>query len=113
MEARTSTQLRRVAGYLHGEGVERIFVTRGDEGVFWSTGRSQGIKKHKRAKHSVRNAGGAGDAFLAGLAYAWLEDMALDASLEFALAAAAITLSHPASSSPALSLTAINRLIET
>ena len=55
--------------------------------------------------------GGAGDAFLAGLAYAWLKDWPLEESVQFALAAADITLSHPATSSPALSLTAVNRAV--
>jgi len=106
-EARTQTQLRRVAGLLHDEGVERVFITRGDQGVFYSTGDEQGMQKMKYSKHEIRNAGGAGDAFLAGLAYAWLEGWPLNKSVQFALAAADITLSHPATSSPALSLTAV------
>ncbi|MDH3611998.1 MAG: PfkB family carbohydrate kinase [Gammaproteobacteria bacterium] len=113
MEARTPTQLRKLAGQLHSQGVERLFITRGDQGVFYSTGDAQGTQKLKRDKRDVHNAGGAGDAFLAGLAFAWLEDRPLSESVRFALAAADITLSHAATSSPALSLTAINRVMET
>jgi len=33
-DARTQKQLRTLAGHLHAEGVERVFITRGDKGVF-------------------------------------------------------------------------------
>jgi len=111
LEARTREQLKVVAERLHDEGVQRVFITRGDQGVYFSTGEAQGMQKHSR-RREIDNAGGAGDAFLAGLAYAWLEDWALAKSVQFALAAADITLSHSASSSPALSLPAVKRAME-
>ena len=82
-----------IASQLHAAGVERVFVTRGSRGVFYSTGDKQGIFKLSRKNRIIRNAGGAGDAFLAGLA-------------------AVLTLSDTATSSPALSLTAINQALE-
>ncbi|MDH3351620.1 MAG: PfkB family carbohydrate kinase [Gammaproteobacteria bacterium] len=111
-KARTQADLRSLAGWVHAQGVERLFVTRGAQGVFYSTGDAQGVDKLKGPRRDVRNAGGAGDAFLATLAYAWLEDWPLDKSLQYALAAADLTLSDPATSSPALSLTAIHQTVE-
>lgn len=109
MPARTRTQLRKLADSLHDEGVERVFITRGDQGVFYSTADAEGVDKLRHSRHKVRNAGGAGDAFLAGLAYAWLENWPLDKTLRFSLTAADITLSHPATSNPQLSIAAIKR----
>jgi pseudouridine kinase len=111
-QARTQAQLRRVAGDLHAEGVERVFITRGAAGVFYSANDTHGNEKLKGPKREVLNAGGAGDAFLAGLAYAWLTDLPLDKTLSFALAAADITVSHPATINPALTLAAVNRAME-
>ena len=111
-KVRTQTQLRNIANELHSQGVERVFITRGNQGVFYSDGNDQVIQKLQHGIRDVHNTGGAGDAFLAGLAYAWLEDWPLDESVTFALAAADITLSHPATVSPALSLAAINRNVE-
>jgi len=74
---------------------------------------ARGVRKLQRDKREVHNTGGAGDAFLAGLAYAWLEDYLLEESVLFALTAADITLSHASTSSPALSLAAINQALET
>jgi len=112
LEARTQTQLRSIASQLHTHGVERVFITRGEQGVFYSTRDTQDVAKPSSVKRKIRSTGGAGDAFLAGLAYAWLQDWALAKSVQFALAAADITLSSPATSSPALSLTAVNRVMD-
>jgi len=112
LEARTKPQLQNVAAHLHAAGVERVFVTRGSRGVFYSTGNEQGTMKLEQQSRVIRNAGGAGDAFLAGLAYARLEDRDLEATLRFALTAADLTLSDSATSSPALSLAAVNQALE-
>lgn len=112
LSARKQTELRKVAARLHDQGVERLFITRGEQGVFYSTSDQQGLQKVQRTKHKMQNAGGAGDAFLAALAYTWLEDFPLHDSMQFAVAAADMTLSHPATSSPALSLAAVNRILE-
>jgi len=112
MEAKSETQLRKLAGWLHEQGVKRVYVTRGGRSVFYSTGNAQGFKDLPGTKREVHNAGGAGDAFLAGLAYAWLQSWPLDESLRFALATADVTLSHPDTSSPALSMSAVNRVME-
>jgi len=112
LDAQTPEQLGKVANHLHDQGVERVFITRGEQGVFYSAGEAQGKQQPAGGKRDVQNAGGAGDAFLAGLAYAWLENFDLKGTLRFALTAADITLSHSATSNPSLSLAAINRAME-
>jgi pseudouridine kinase len=112
LEARTQKQLRQVADQLHGHGVERVFITRGGKGVFYSDNENQDLQKMPRSNRNIHNAGGAGDAFLAGLAYAWLENWPLEKSVQFSLAAADITLSHPGTSSPALSLGRVQQAME-
>jgi pseudouridine kinase len=112
-QARSKAQLIQVANRLHDAGVTRVFITRGEQGVFFSDNGKHGIQKVQRQRDDIRNAGGAGDAFLAGLAYTWLEDWDLDASVQFSLAAAGITLSHSGTNNPALSLAAVQRAMET
>lgn len=111
-DVRNKAQLVRAAKILHSEGVKRVFITRGENGVFYSDDDQSGSQKIATSKHDIRNAGGAGDAFLAGLAYSWLEDWSLQASLDFSLAAADITLAHPGTSNPALSLGLVERTME-
>ena len=110
LNARTQADRRKLATWVHKQGVSRLFVTLGERGVFYSTGDVQGVEKLRSEKRTIRNTGGAGDAFLAGIAYAWLKDWSLINSVHFALAAAAVTLSDKATSSPAMSLAAVNRV---
>jgi pseudouridine kinase len=93
--------------------VTRVFITRGEKGVFFSVEGKHGTQKIQRDKNDILNAGGAGDAFHAGLAYAWLEDWDLQESVQFSLAAADITLAHSGTSNPALSLGLVQRAMET
>jgi pseudouridine kinase len=81
--------------------------------VFYSTNDAQGVAKLPAATRDIVSTGGAGDAFLAGISYAWLQGWELRQSLQFALAAADITLSSPATNNPVLSLTAVKRAMET
>ena len=112
MESRTEAQLKKTANDLHARGVRRVFVTRGKDGVFHSSEEGQGIYKLRGAPADVHNVGGAGDAFLAGMGYAWLEKWPLEESIQVALAAAQVTVADAATSSPALSVDAVNRLLE-
>lgn len=110
--ARADSELPALADWFHERGVQRLFITLGVRGVFYSTDQAQGIKNLSDCTVDIRNAAGAGDAFLAGLAYAWLNEWPLDKSSGFALAAANVTLEHAASNNPNLSLAAVNRLFE-
>jgi len=112
-ETRTQSQLRHVAGLLHEQGVLRVFISRGAQGVFYSDDTTNGVASHRRRTSKIRNAGGAGDAFLAGLAYAWLEELPASDALNFALAAADVTLSHSSTSSPVLSVGTVMQTLET
>lgn len=73
------------------KGVERVFLSLGEEGVV--CGSKEGIFNIDMPKVQVLNATGAGDAFLAGLVYSYLNDFSIENSAKFAMASAAIALS--------------------
>ena len=106
--ANSRRQLPAIASWLHDRGVHRVFITMGRRGVFYSTGDKQGLVPPGIVTES-KNTGGAGDAFLAGLAYAQLKRWPLDETLRFSLAVAGITLGHAGTGSPSLSLAAVER----
>ncbi len=112
MKAKSVRQLPRLADWFHTKGVRRLFITLGDKGVFYSADDQQGIAKPPVNPDRMRNAGGAGDAFLAGLAYSWTKDWSLEKSIQFGLAAASVAMSHTMTNSPDLSLVTVNRIIE-
>lgn len=111
-DVQTQKELESATAELHRAGTERVFITLGDRGVYFSDGETRGLRKTRQHGNEVRNAGGAGDAFLAGLAYCWLEQSNLEVSLEFALASAQLTLEHPGTNNPALSLGRIRQTME-
>jgi pseudouridine kinase len=112
MKAGTNKQLPKLAAWFHKRGVQRLFITLGSRGVFYSTPDQQGITKPPSQRRKLKNAGGAGDAFLAGLAFSWLNDWSLKKSVQFSLGAASVALSHEMTNSPNLSLAAVNRITE-
>jgi pseudouridine kinase len=112
MKATTKQQLPKLADWFHQRGVQRIFITLGRRGVFYSAHGQQGIAKPLPGNAPPKNAGGAGDAFLAGVAFSWLNDWPLEKTVQFSLAAANVALSHEMTNSPNLSLAAINLSLE-
>ena len=109
MKTTTRADCRKLAAWIHKQGVSRLIMTMGKDGVFYSTTDEQGFEKPGRARRSVQNAGGAGDALLAGLVYAWNKNWPLLKSVRFSMAAAEVTLSDQATSSARMSLAAVNK----
>ncbi len=111
-DARTSADLDRLADWLHAHGVQQVFLTRSENGLFYSTRDERGHVILEQNGGDVKSTTGAGDAFLAALVYARLQDWPLDGTLQFAGAAAELTVADRSPSSPALSLTAIERVLK-
>ncbi len=111
-DARTSADLDRLADWLHAHGVQQVFLTRSENGLFYSTRDERGHVTLEQDGGDVKSTTGAGDAFLAALVYARLQDWPLDGTLQFAGAAAELTVADRSPSSPALSLTAIERVLK-
>ena len=112
IKAATNDQLPALANWFHDRGVKRLFITLGPRGVFYSTGKEQGIEKTPDPAGQPVNAGGAGDAFVAGLACAWLNQWPLLRTVRFALSAAKLTLAHAKTNNPGLSNAAVQRIYE-
>ena len=97
--------LCRAADALLDTGLQRVFVTLGAQGVLAADGHGrvrlpapQGVKA---------NTTGCGDAFLAALVWAFLEDADLAESARAGLAAAALAMSSPETVNPAVSAQAL------
>ncbi len=93
--------LRKASEYFLSQGVKRVFITLGEKGVFF-----QDEKRHQLIPNpqiSVVNATGAGDAFLAGLAYCYFHDKDTEESARFAMTAAILALSHEDTINPGIS----------
>lgn len=103
--------LARAAGRLLDTGLKRVFLSLGQDGVY-AAERGGMIRLPCKPSKAV-NATGAGDAFMAALAWAYLEGMDLTQTAQVALAAAAIAAEGAETINGAMSAAAVKaRLAE-
>jgi len=93
--------LYKIADYFHKTGVKNLCITLGDAGVFYSSKIMQGIIRSPRHT-SIVNTNGAGDAFMAGVIFADLQNKTLKEGAQIGINCALITLSHEDNVNPNL-----------
>lgn len=102
----------KMANWLHDQGVKRLYITLGADGVFYSEKNEHGTVSLKKHQNIVKNANGAGDAFVAGIAYAYLQSWSMIKTVHFALSAANVALAHSSTINPAMSVAEVNKIME-
>jgi len=95
------SDLSKAADICHEKGVTQVFISLGEEGVYYSNKDSSKIIKAPNI--SIVNATGAGDAFLAALAVGYVRQMSTEESAKLAVAASVIALSHENTINPMMS----------
>ena len=99
--------LREAARTLLATGLHRVFISLGTDGVFAADQKEMRIQPCFRAE--MKNATGAGDAFMAALAWAYLEGTDLVQTAKAAAAAAAIAVEGSETINPVLSAEAVRK----
>lgn len=102
--------LRKAAQCLLDTGLRRVFISLGTEGVLAADHTTMFVQPCFKAE--MRNATGAGDAFMAALAWAYLEGTDLKGTARAAAATSAIAVEGAETINPALSAEAVRRRIE-
>ncbi|QEK12997.1 winged helix-turn-helix transcriptional regulator [Crassaminicella thermophila] len=106
----TRKDLEKVSYYFLNQGVKKVFISLGKEGVFYADENNKNFLS--TPKINVVNATGAGDAFMSGLIYSYLNDYSLDASAKFAIGASILALSHENTINPTMSLENIKKQLK-
>lgn len=99
--------LDRAAEYFIKKGVKQVFITLGEKGVYFNNGVKKGVLSNPKVE--IINATGAGDAFVAALAYAHIKNMDIETAVRFAQVASIIALSHEDTINPNMSIENINK----
>ena len=97
--------LERAAQTLLSTGLRRVFISLGSDGVYAAD--HSGAVRLPCLPATMRNATGAGDSFMAALAWAYLEGNALEPTARLAQAAAAIAIEGEETINPAMSAAAV------
>ncbi|EPJ44251.1 MAG: hypothetical protein OFPI_40240 [Osedax symbiont Rs2] len=103
-------QLPELADWFHGKGVQRIYISLGEQGLFYSDGQQQKLVKLQALE--ISNSNGAGDAMMAALCHCQMRDIDIQESAYFALAAANCALATKATINPELSVITIQKLLD-
>lgn len=95
----------KAAKALLGKGVKRVFISMGAEGVCAAEG--DRICWLSNIPGDMVNTTGCGDAFMAALVWAYMEDMELEMAAKAGLAAGSIAMESKETINPAMSATAL------
>jgi pseudouridine kinase len=93
--------------YFLEQGVKQVFITLGAEGVFYHDGSTHRLIPNPKVE--VVNATGAGDAFIAALAFSYFNNYDIDTSARFSMSAAILALSCEETINPNISEENVNK----
>lgn len=102
--------LQKCANFFIQKGVKQVFISLGEEGVFYSNGVTSG--KMSPFKTEVINTTGAGDAFMSGIANSFLDNLDIVESCKNGIACATIAISSEKTISDNMSLENVNKIKE-
>ena len=100
--------LKEAAGRIMRRGVQKLFITLGDQGVYFADAAGQGMVP--AVPLQPVNATGAGDAFTAAVVYGDLQGWSMEATARFAVGASAVALLSRHTVSESMSVEAVNAL---
>jgi len=100
--------LENTSQWFINQGVKRIFITLGNEGVFYRD--SKNSISYKPNKVSIKNATGAGDAFMAGLVFGTLNDYNPEKIVRFATGVSMAALAGEQTVNPNISFKYIKQI---
>lgn len=103
--------IEKAVAYFIDLGIQQVFISFGKDGIAFGTKEQFGFFKPP-AVISV-NETGAGDAFMSGLVYGYLNELYIQETVKFASAASAVTIENENTINPELSVERINQKLRT
>lgn len=93
--------LRKAGRYFLSLGVKNVFISLDSDGIYYLNDKEEGKIKAKDVV--VKNTTGAGDSFVAGVGYGYMNDLSLRDTVKYAIAMSTITISHEDTINPKMS----------
>ena len=83
--------LRKAGKYFKDLGIENVFITLDEDGIYYNNGKEEGKIKAKKVK--VVNVTGAGDSFVAGITSGYMNNINIVDTVKYAISMSTITIS--------------------
>ena len=93
--------LRKAGKYFKELGIENVFITLDEDGIYYNNGEREGKLKANDAK--VVNVTGAGDSFVAGIASGYMNNIDIVDTVKYAISMSTITISTEETIHPEMS----------
>lgn len=106
----TDEDLKKAGKYFLNLGVKNVFISLDANGVYYTDGVSSG--KVKACDVTVKNVTGAGDSFVAGLGFGYMNNMKIEDIVKFSMVMSIITISYEGTIHPDMDLIKINKTIK-
>ncbi|MCT4594981.1 MAG: carbohydrate kinase family protein [Anaeromicrobium sp.] len=107
---KTDEDLRKAVDYFLDLGVKNVFISLDEDGIYYSNGLEYGKIKANNA--IVKNVTGAGDSFVAGLGYGYMNNMDIVKTIKFSVAMSIITISHEETIHPKMCYEYVNKYMD-
>lgn len=102
--------LRRAADYFLSLGVENVFISLDADGIYYKSFKEEG--KIRTSSVEVKNVTGAGDSFVAGVGYGYMNNLSMKDTVKYAIAMSTVTITHEETINPSMSEDFVNEFIE-
>ncbi|SHE73163.1 carbohydrate kinase family protein [Clostridium fallax] len=103
---KSDEDLLKAGEYFLSLGVKNVFISLDEEGIFFTNGKKWG--KTKARDVLVKNVTGAGDAFVAGLGYGYMNNLSLEEIVKLAITMSTITIAHEETIHPKMDINFVN-----
>jgi len=107
---KTNQDIQKAGNYFIALGIKNVFITLGSEGLYYTNGIEKGLLKVENV--DIKNTIGAGDAFVAGICFGYLNQLSLKETAQFAYSMSLISCSSENAVSKDLNLDVVRTILD-
>ena len=103
--------LKEAGKYFRSLGVKNVFISLDSDGIYYISDEGEG-KLAYAEKIEVKNVTGAGDSFVAGIGYGYMNNLSIKDTLKYSVAMSIITITHEETINPEMSCEVVENFIK-
>lgn len=107
----TDDDLKKAGRFFIEQGVKNVFISLDSDGIYYITSEGKEGTLACCESINVKNVTGAGDSFVAGIGYGYMNNLSIKDTLKYSMAMSIITITHEETINPAMSNELVNDLI--
>jgi len=109
MAIKCEEDLVKVGEHFLSLGIKNVFISLDEDGIYYTNGDEAGWIRTENAV--VKNVTGAGDSFVAGLGYGYINNLSIEETVKFSISMSLITISHEETINPSMNYDLVKETI--